>query len=167
MVILPIDPVSGKGWKSSDASHLVNKTDDELRKGLEDISYLYEEVVKDTRYPASHYTLMSDRFNGLVHVLETSAKHFTYSAETTQTLTLNQTPSYYMGFFDPTFAVVSGNPDTIPRTLIHIPSTAGYVYVYLRVSFEQRKIRQATTTSFLAGAPPEPEHGEKSLPRLH
>ena len=134
MVILPIDPVSGKGWKSSDASHLVNKTDDELRKGLEEISYLYEEVVKATRYPAFHYTLMSDRFNGLVHVLETSAKHFTYSAETTQTLTLNQTPSYYMGFFDPTFAMVAGNPDTFPRSLIYIPHSAGYIYVYLRVS---------------------------------
>ena len=55
MVILPIDPVSGKGWKSSDASNLLNATGDELRKGLEDISYLYEEVVKATRYPASHY----------------------------------------------------------------------------------------------------------------
>ena len=134
MAILPIDPISGNGWKSSNSSHLLNATGDELRKGLEDISYLYEEVVKGTRYYNSHYTLMSDRFNGLVQVLETSAKHFTYSADTTQTLNLNQTPSYFMGFFDPTFAVVSGNPDTIPRTMIHIPSSAGLVYVYLRVS---------------------------------
>ena len=134
MAILPIDPIIGKGWKSSDASNLLNATGDELRKGLEDISYLYEEVVKDTRYPAFHYTLMSDRLNGLVQVLETSAKYFTYSAETTQTLTLNQTPSYYMGFFDPTFAMVCGNPDTFPRSLIYIPHSAGYIYVYLRVS---------------------------------
>ena len=131
MVILPIDPVSGKGWKSSDASHLVNKTDDELRKGLEDISYLYEEVVKDTRYPASHYTLMSDRFNGLVHVLETSAKHFTYSAETTQTLTLNQTPSYYMGFFDPTFAMVAGNPDTYFSQIFDLYPALCWIYLCL------------------------------------
>ena len=136
MAILPIDPISGKGWRSSDnATHLINATDEELRKGLEDLSYLYEEIVESTRHPASHYTLMSDSFNGLVQVLETSAKHFTYSALTTQAITLNRSPSYFMAFFDPTFAVISGNPDTIPRTLMHIPSHAGLVYVYLRVSF--------------------------------
>ena len=134
MAILPIDPISGKGWRSNDASHLVNKTDDELRKGLEDLSYRYEEIVEGTRHSASHYTLMSDRFTGLVQVLVTSAEHFTFSPETTQTIALNHTPSYYLAFFDPTFAVVSANPDTIPRTLVHIPSNAGLAYVYLRVS---------------------------------
>ena len=136
MAILPIDPISGKGWKSSDNdSHLYNATGEELRKSLEDSSYLYEEIVFSTLHHASHYTLMSTSFNGLVQVLETSARHFTYSPVTTQTLTLNKTPSYYLAFFDPTFAVISGNPDTIPRTLIHIPSSAGQVFLYLRVSF--------------------------------
>ena len=136
MAILPIDPISGKGWKNSDnASHLLNATGDDLRRCLEDLSYLYDEIVERTRYHASHYTLMSDSFNGLVQVLETSAKHFTYSQHTTQTITLNQTPGYYLAFFDPTFAVISGNPDTIPRTLTHIPSNSGNVYLYLRVSF--------------------------------
>ena len=136
MAILPIDPISGKGWKSSNnASHLYNATGEELRKSLEDLSYLYEEIVFSTLHHASHYTLMSDSFNGLVQVLETSARHFTFSPGTTQSLYLNQTPSYYMAFFDPTFAVISGNPDTIPRTLTHIPSHAGNVFLYLRVSF--------------------------------
>ena len=144
MAILSVDPITGIGWKSTNDSNLLNATGDELRKGLEDISYLYEEVVLDTRYPSSHYTLMSDNFNGLVQVLETSAKHFTYSSETTQTITLNQTPSYFMAFFDPTFAVVSGNPDTIPRTLIHFPSSAGVVYVYLKVSRDLRTIAPPT-----------------------
>ena len=68
MAILPIDPIIGKGWKSSDASNLLNATGDELR------------------------------------------------------------------VFDPTFAMVAGNPVTFPRSLIYIPHSAGYIYVYLRVS---------------------------------
>ena len=167
MAILTVDPITGIGWKSTNDSNILNATGDELRKGLEDISYLYEEVVLATRYPASHYTLMSDNFNGLVQVLETSAKHFTYSSETTQTITLNQTPSYFMAFFDPTFAVLSGNPETIPRTVIQIPSSAKKVYVYLKVSCDLRNIAPAATLSVLAGASHEAQHREKSLPRLH
>ena len=151
MAILPIDPISGKGWRSSDnAIHLINATDEELRKGLEDLSYLYEEIVESTRHPASHYTLMSDSFNGLVQVLETSAKHFTYSPATTQTLSLNHTPSYFLGFFDPTFAVISGNPDTIPRTMIYIPSNAGSVYMYLRVSWKLKQEIMVQTAASLS-----------------
>ena len=90
--------------------------------------------VENTRYQASHYPLMSDGFSGLVQVLEISAKYFTYSGATTQAIYLNHTPSYNLAFFDPTFAVISANPDTIPRNWFHIPSNAGAVFVYLRVS---------------------------------
>ena len=168
MAILPIDPISGKGWKNSDnASHLLNATGDDLRRCLEDLSYLYDEIVFNTRYHASHYTLMSDSFNGLVQVLETSAKYFTYSATTTQSISLNNTPSYFMAFFDPTFAVISGNPDTIPRTLMHIPSNAGFVFLYLRVSIGQTRPLGLLISVVLAGVSHEPQHREKSLQGSH
>ena len=168
MAILPIDPISGRGWKgSNDASHLYNATGEELQKCLEDMSYLYEEIVESTRHHAAHYTLMSDSFNGLVQVLETSAKYFTYSATTTQSISLNNTPSYFMAFFDPTFAVISGNPDTIPRTLMHIPSNSGNVYLYLRVSFGLIKNIGPSSLSVLAGVSHEPQHQEEPLQGQH
>ena len=133
MAILPIDPITGTGWKSLNASQLENTSESELRSGLEELSYLYDEIVEESRHNMSHYTLLSTFQNGLVQVMETSALSFTFSALTSQSFALNNYPQYFLAFFDPTFAVISGNPDTIPRTLVAIPANAGRVYIYLRV----------------------------------
>ena len=95
---------------------------------------MFHEVVLETRHNVSNRSLLSTYVNGLVQILETSSRDFTFAVPTSQSLLLNIYPQYYLAFFDPTFAVISGNPDTIPRTLVPIPSNAGRVYIYLRVT---------------------------------
>ena len=136
LAILPINPMSGYGWKEFEAnhSHLVNASQAELKKGIEENSYMYQEVVLEVRHAVSHRSLLSTYSNGLVQILESTSNSLTFSGETSQSLLLASYPQYYLAFFDPTFAVISGNPDTIPRTLVPIPSNAGRVYIYLRVT---------------------------------
>ena len=168
-----MDPQTGNGWKSSNFSHLSNLTTTELKKGLEDLAYKYEEIGQDdnnnfpfvchsglfissnrkaqkrtfylivhmpllpslmflplvlkTRHPVSHFPLLANGRSGLVHVLEGS------SLASAQKIILNETLSYYLTFFDPTFSVISPNPITVPRTLLTIPSNAGKILIYLKV----------------------------------
>ena len=134
LAILPINPMSGYGWKEFEAnhSHLVNASQAELKKGIEENSYMYQEVVLRVRHAVSHRSLLSTYGNGLVLILE-GCRCLTFSGETSQSLLLASYPQYYLAFFDPTFAVISGNPDTIPRSLVAIPSNAGRVFIFLRV----------------------------------
>ena len=132
--ILPIDPGTGFGWKSNNQSFIHNASQAKLREGIESLSYMFHEVVLETRHNVSNRSLLSTYVNGLVQILETSSRDFTFAIPTSQSLLLNIYPQYYLAFFDPTFAVISGNPDTIPRTLVPIPSNAGRVYIYLRVT---------------------------------
>ena len=112
---------------------MVNASQSKLKEGIEELAYLYDEIVVGSRHNVSHYPLLSTYQFGLVQVLETSGQSFTFSEQTSQSIALNNYPLYYLAFFDPTFAVMSGNPDTIPRTLVPIPSNAGVVKIYLRV----------------------------------
>ena len=82
-----------------------------------------------THPPVSHFTLLANSRNGLVQVLEGS------DPASSQEIILNETLSYLLVFFDPTFAVFSPNPSTVPRTLLTIPFNAGNILVYLKVCF--------------------------------
>ena len=128
-----MDPDTGLGWKNTNASHLRNATHEKLRSGLEELSYQFEEIVLSSRYNVSHYTLLSDSYRGLVQILESQVDHFTFSPLTSQALTLNSSLRYFLAFLDPSLAVVSGNPGTVPRTLLSLSPSAGTVYVYLNV----------------------------------
>ena len=163
MAILPIDPITGTGWKSLDASHLVNASQSKLKEGIEELAYLYDEIVVGSRHNVSHYPLLSTYQFGLVQVLETSGQSFTFSEQTSQSIALNNYPLYYLAFFDPTFAVMSGNPDTIPRTLVPIPSNAGVVKIYLRVRWIFSP--NSVCYSILANSPSESEPPEQPLQR--
>ena len=44
LAIIPTDPLTGIGWKSTNASHLSNVTTAKLKKGLEDQAYKYEDI---------------------------------------------------------------------------------------------------------------------------
>ena len=136
MAIIPIDPITGFGWKIMDISQLENASKSELRDGLEARSYMYDEIMLESRHNVSNLTLLSTSGNGLVQILQTASQDFTFSALTSQSFLLNNYPQYFIVFFDPTFAVISGNPDTIPRTFVPLPSSAGRVYIYLRVRTE-------------------------------
>ena len=85
-------------------------------------------LVLTTHPPVSHFPLLANGRSGLVQVLEGS------SPASSQEIILNETLSYFMLFFDPTFAVISPNPGTVPRTLLTIPSNAGDIFIYLKVS---------------------------------
>ena len=81
----------------------------------------------------SHYDLMSNGDSGLVQILQTPLASITSSAVTSLSLWLNNALDYSLGFMDPTFAVISGNPETVPRSFTFIPSNPGTVYIYLKV----------------------------------
>ena len=148
---MPIDPQTGMGWKSTNnVTHLSNVTTAELKKGLEDLTYNYDEIGQDhnnpvfgrkitlylllvlaTHPPVSHTPLLANVRDGLVQVLGGSKPGT--SQASSQEIILNENLSYFLVFFDPTFAVFSGNPSTVPRTLLTIPSSAGNVLIYLKV----------------------------------
>ena len=76
---------------------------------------------------------MTDGDNGLVQILQIPATNITSSDHNSFSLRLNNTLQYYIGFMDPTFAVMSGNPETIPWFGAFLPSDSGSVYVHLKV----------------------------------
>ena len=80
-----------------------------------------------TQPPLSHFPLLANGRNGLVQVLAGS------NPASIQEIILNETLSYFLTIFDPTFAVFSGNPSIVPRTLLSIPSNAGNILIYLKV----------------------------------
>ena len=90
-------------------------------------------VVLGTNANVSHYVLLSNGVSGLVQILETEASSLTFSPATSFALSLDNSIEYTLGFIDPTFAVISGNPETVPRTFVSIPSNAGNVFIYLKV----------------------------------
>ena len=172
LAIIPMDPQTGNGWKSSNFSHLSNLTTTELKKGLEDLAYKYEEIGQDynnnfpfvchsglfissnskaqkrtfylivhmpllpslmflslvlkTRHPVSHFPLLANGRSGLVHVLEGS------SLASAQKIILNETLSYYLIFFDPTFSVISPNPIIIVIIVIIVISVSSKIWLSLK-----------------------------------
>ena len=67
-------------------------------------------------------------------LLPSPSEHYTFSPETSQTITLNGTRGYFITISDPVFSVASANPETIPRTLINLPPGGGTVQIYLTVN---------------------------------
>ena len=66
-------------------------------------------------------------------LLHSPSEHYTFSPETSQTISLNGTRGYFITISDPVFSVASANPETIPRTLINLPPGGGTVQIYLTV----------------------------------
>ena len=133
ITIIARDPVSTTGWKNLSQS-LEGYTGERLKKELESKAYLYHELVLGTRFPVSQQTKLSDLHYGLVHLLDTPHDQLTYSAGTSQLITLNSSVGYYIVITDPTFSVISANPETIPRTLITIPAKGSSFQLYLKVN---------------------------------
>ena len=125
--------MSTNGWKNFSQS-LGAHTGERLKKELESKAYLYHELVLDTRFPVSQQTKLSASQAGLVHLLDSPHDQLTYSAGTSQLITLNSNVGYYIVITDPTFSVISANPETIPRTLITIPARGGSFQLYLKVN---------------------------------
>lgn len=116
--------------------YLVDQTGDGLRRGLEKHSYLQEEIILQTRYPAATETRLSGSPYALVHFLSSTPDQLTYSAGSSQMISLNSSLGYYIVITDPTFSVASGNPETIPRSLVTLPIGGSSWTVYLKVSGE-------------------------------
>ena len=135
LVIIPRDRVTKTGWKNLSFEYLANKSDVELQKCLESHAYMYDEVVVKTKYPVDHHIKLANTASGLIQLLQSQAGHYTFSSENSQTISLNGSLGYFIAISDPDFAVVSANPETIPRTLINLPPGGGLVQIYLTVIF--------------------------------
>ena len=109
------------------------KSDIELQRSLGSQAYMYDEVVVKTKYPVHHQIKLANTVSGLIHLLQSQAEHYTFSSETSQTITLNGSLGYFISISDPDFRLVSANPETIPRTLINLPAGGGLVQIYLTV----------------------------------
>ena len=127
--------------------YLVGQTGEKLKKGLERHAYLHQEVILTTRHPVNTQTRLSNTNNALVHFLSTSAEDMTYSAGTSQMITLNSSLGYYVVITDPTFSVASGNPETIPRTLVTIPARGGSLQIYLKARSESCSLTTDSVSS--------------------
>ena len=137
MAIIPIDPFTRTGWKylnKTYESDLSTLTGAKLREGVEMTAWQYHEMVWWTRHEVLHYPLLAGYNNAIVQILENSQNSINFTVETSQFLVLNNYLEYYITFFDPTFALISANPDTVPRTYTYLHSNAGNVGIYLRVS---------------------------------
>ena len=71
---------------------MVNASQSKLKEGIEELAYLYDEIVVGSRHNVSHYPLLSTYQFGLVQVLETSGQSFTFSEQTSQSIALNNYP---------------------------------------------------------------------------
>ena len=87
-----------------------------------------------TRYPASHDTILTSKYNGLIHIIHPRDHTFTYSTTTTQLIGLNKNLSYYISFIDPQFSFLSVNPETMPRTLIQVKPNTGQLLMFIKVN---------------------------------
>ena len=135
LAIIPRNPRTQSGWKNTSFEYLAKKKGGELQKGLEKHAYKYDEIVFNTKYPVEHKMKISNRISGLIHLVETPSEYFTFSSETSQTISLNSSLGYFISISDPAFSLVSTNPETIPRTLINLPAGGGIVQIYLTVIF--------------------------------
>ena len=108
-----------------------------LKRGLEKHAYLQDEIILQTRYPAARETRLSGTGFALVHFLSSTADQLTYSAGTSQRISLNSSLGYYIVIMDPTFSVTSGNPETVPRSLVTLPIGGMEWTIYLKVRGER------------------------------
>ena len=140
MTIIPRDPITRSGWKNLSFQYLSKQTGEKLQKGLEKHAYMYEEIVINTKYPVVHEMKIATTSSGLIQVLDSPFEHYTFSPETSQTITLNGSRGYFISISDSVFSVVSANPATIPRTLINLPPGGGTVQIYLTVKYFKKLI---------------------------
>ena len=117
--------------------YLVDQEGESLKKGLEKHAYLQDEIILQTRYPAARETRLSGTGFALVHFLSSTADQLTYSAGTSQRISLNSSLGYYIVIMDPTFSVTSGNPETVPRSLVTLPIGGMEWTIYLKVRGER------------------------------
>ena len=97
-----------------------------------------------TRYPVSHDTILTSKYNGLIHIIRPREHSFTYSTATTQLIALNKNLSYFISFIDPQFSFLSVNPETMPRTLIQVKPDAGQLLMFVKVRIQSHRILPCT-----------------------
>ena len=107
--------------------------------------YDYDEIMEYTRYPVSHDTILTSKYNGLIHIIRPREHSFTYSTATTQLIALNKNLSYFISFIDPQFSFLSINPETMPRTLIQVKPDAGQLLMFVKVRIQ---ISHSLTVSY-------------------
>ena len=104
-----------------------------MEENIKRLFYTYEELVLYTHPPVQHKTLLTSKYNGLVHVILPDHQSITYSTKTTLFVGLNTNLSYYISFIDPKFSFLAINPETMPRSLLQIQPNAGQMIMYLKV----------------------------------
>ena len=97
------------------------------------LTFLEPFSVFSTNTNITHYDLMTNGDSAMVQILETPTTSITSTVSTSLALSLNNLLDYGIGFMDPTFAVISGNPETVPRTFAGIPHNSGHVHIYIKV----------------------------------
>ena len=89
--------------------------------------------------PRNTSDLISD-FEWTNQLPDSPSEHYTFSPETSQTITLNGSRGYFVTISDPVFSVSSPNPETIPRNLINLPPGGGTLQIYLTVKYFSKLI---------------------------
>ena len=105
-----------------------------IEANIKKVFYDYDEIMVYTRYPVSHDTILTSKYNGLIHIIQPREHSITYSTATTQWIGLNKNLSYFISFIDPQFSFVSVNPETLPRTLIQVKPNAGQLIMFIKVN---------------------------------
>ena len=119
-----------------------------VEANIKKVFYDYDEVLVYTRYPVSHDTMLTSKYNGLIHIIQPREHSFTYSTATTQLIALNKNLSYFISFIDPQFSFVSVNPETLPRTLIQVKPNAGQLIMFIKVNKNTFMVTFISTISY-------------------
>ena len=122
----------GHGW---DYSSCTNTTGEDLINCLSGVAYSSEDIILNPPQLINKSTgFFLDQYRGVGQSLMIDPGMVTNSRMTTLQLELNYSLSYSLFITDPTLQFIFGSPDILPRSLLTLKQSAGFLYVYLKVN---------------------------------
>ena len=133
ILLLPINPIIGRGWKYYNSSLCRKFKQDHFIECIEKGAYTTKDIILNSNGANATPLYMSDYPGLFSHSLHIYPGHITYEIFTTFKIQLNVNISYIILIMDPKIQFLTPSHMTIPRTIVSIPQDAGMVQISLEV----------------------------------
>ena len=136
LTIYSTNPSSKLGYKSSNVTPCSNKLGDQYFHCMENEAFSQEDIFPYGMNHLNVHPYFADETNGLIQSVKMDSGVISTKAMSTLKIQFNPNMTYTILITDPLLQFFNSNPNTVPRTILRMEKSAGYVTLFLKANIQ-------------------------------